>query len=164
MEPKYYHKQMGWCARLDALHAAMLRVKLPFVDRWIESRQAAAQRYDALIDEYHLGHFLTRPVVRPERRHGFGYYVVRVADNQRDSLFRHFKTEHIGCDIYYPVPLHLQECLAYLGHAPGDFRISEQACNEVLALPIYPEIVAEQQRRVMSSCANFLRQRARMAA
>src|SRR5216683_5975905 len=139
MEVKYYHKYLGWNARLDALQAALLRVKLPQVERWIEARQAAAHRYDALIDEYYLGRFLCRPTVRSQRRHVFNQYVVRVEENQRDALVRYLRAEKIGCEIYYPVPLHLQECLAYLGYQVGDFPTSEEACRAVLALPMYPE-------------------------
>jgi dTDP-4-amino-4,6-dideoxygalactose transaminase len=164
MEPKYYHRHVGWNARLDAVQAALLRVKLPHLDRFIESRQAAAHRYDALIEEHHLVHFLTRPVVKPNRRHTFNQYVVRVADGERDALARWLKAAHVGHEIYYPVPLHMQECLAHLGYKAGDFPASEQACGEVLALPIYPEITVEQQRRVVGSCAAFLRQRSRLAA
>ncbi|HLN32185.1 MAG TPA: DegT/DnrJ/EryC1/StrS family aminotransferase [Gemmataceae bacterium] len=164
MEVKYYHKYLGWNARLDALQAAMLRVKLLHIERWIEARQAVARRYDALIDEQHLGHFLQRPAVRPQRRHVFNQYVVRVGQGQRDALVRHLKSEHIGCEIYYPVPLHRQECLAYLGYHAGDFPASEEACASVLALPMYPELTEEQQQRVIQSCATFLRQRARLAA
>ena len=164
MEVKYRHKYIGWNARLDALQAAILRVKLAYVEGWIEARQAAARRYDALLEEHHLEHFLQRPVVRPQRRHVFGQYVVRVTPNHRDALARHLKSEHIGHEIYYPLPLHRQECLAYLGYRDGDFPTSEEACRSVLALPIYPEITAEQQQRVIGSCAAFLRQRARLAA
>jgi dTDP-4-amino-4,6-dideoxygalactose transaminase len=164
MEPKYYHKHLGWNARLDALQAALLRVKLPHLDRWIAARQEAARRYDALIDEHHLAHFLVRPGVRGNRRHVFNQYVVRVADGRRDALVRHLKAERIGCEIYYPVPLHRQECLAYLGYGEADFPASEEACRGVLALPMYPELTADQQRRVVQSCAAFLRGQARRAA
>lgn len=164
MEPKYYHKYLGWNARLDALQAALLRVKLPYLDRWSEGRQAAAKRYDTLIDEFHLGQVLTKPVVKPNRRHVFNQYVVRVAKGQRDNLVQHLKAAKIGCDIYYPVPLHLQECLADLGYADGDFPASEDACREVLALPMFPEITAEQQRLVIETCAGFARQKSRSAA
>jgi dTDP-4-amino-4,6-dideoxygalactose transaminase len=164
MEPKYYHKYMGWNARIDAMQAALLRVKLPHLDRWIEARQAIAWRYDALIEEQHIGHFLQRPTVRPQRRHVFNQYVVRVANGQRDALVRHLKAERIGCDIYYPVPLHLQECMEHLGYGPGDFPASEAACKSVLALPMYPELSVDQQRRVIQSCAAFLRQQSRLAA
>jgi dTDP-4-amino-4,6-dideoxygalactose transaminase len=164
MEVKYEHRYLGWNARLDALHAAMLRVKLAHVERWIEARQAAALRYDALIEDQHLGHFLQRPAAAPQRRHVFNQYVVRIGQNQRDALLGYLKTERIGCEIYYPIPLHRQECLRYLGHRNGDFPTSETACREVLALPIFPEITLAQQQRVVQSCAAFLRQQARKAA
>jgi dTDP-4-amino-4,6-dideoxygalactose transaminase len=164
MEVKYHHKHLGWNARLDALHAAMLRVKLRHLERWTAARQAAARRYDALIDEHHLGHFLTRPTVRPQRRHVFNQYVVRVAQGQRDALVRHLQAEKIGCDIYYPIPLHLQECLAYLGYREGDFPASEDASRHVLAVPMFPELTIEQQQRVIGSCAAFLARRFRKTA
>jgi dTDP-4-amino-4,6-dideoxygalactose transaminase len=164
MEPKYHHKYLGWNARLDEVQAAILRVKLPHLERWITSRQAVARRYDALIVQHHLTNFLERPVARPQFRHAFNQYVVRVRDGLRDALVAHFKAERIGCEIYYPVPLHLQECLAYLGHREGDFPISEEAARTVLALPMYPELAEEQQGQVIASCEGFLRQRARRAA
>jgi dTDP-4-amino-4,6-dideoxygalactose transaminase len=160
MEPKYHHQYLGWNARLDALQAAMLRVKLPHIDRWTDARQAVAQRYDALIEDHHLTQFLERPVVRPNRRHVFNQYVVRVAAGQRDALVSHLRTEKIGYEIYYPVPLHRQPCLAFLGYREGDFPASEEAARSVLALPMYPEISLDQQRRVIQSCASFLRSRA----
>lgn len=159
MEPKYHHKYLGWNARLDALQAAILRVKLPHLENWTTARQEAAQRYDAIIEENHLGYFLERPVTKPKRRHVFNQYVVRVAQGQRNALVRHLKSEGIGCEIYYPVPLHRQECLLHLGYEEGDFPASEAACRSVLALPMYPEIRAEQQQRVIRACAAFLRQR-----
>jgi dTDP-4-amino-4,6-dideoxygalactose transaminase len=164
MEPKYHHKYLGWNARLDALQAAILRVKLPYLDGWIEARQAAACRYDALIEEQHLGHFLERPRIQTYRRHVFNQYVVRVARGQRDALIRQLRADRIGCDIYYPIPLHLQECFAYLGYREGDFPASEEASQSVLALPMYPELHADQQRRVIQTCAAFLKRGARMAA
>lgn len=164
MDPKYYHRLMGWNARLDALQAAMLNVKLPHLDRWTEARQAAAARYDALIDEYHVGGFLQRPTVRPQRRHVFNQYVVRVGLGQRDALVRSFRAQKIGCEIYYPIALHMQECLDHLGYREGDFPASERAAQDVLALPMFPEITAEQQHRVVQSVAQFLRQQARVAA
>jgi dTDP-4-amino-4,6-dideoxygalactose transaminase len=164
MEPKYFHKHLGWNARLDALQAALLRVKLPHLERWIAARQAAARRYDELIGEYRLGHFLQRPRVAGHGRHTFNQYVVRVANGERDALVRHLKAEHIGCEIYYPMPLHLQECLAYLDYRAGDFPASEEACGCVLALPMFPELTEEQQRRVIGACAAFVRQRVRRAA
>jgi dTDP-4-amino-4,6-dideoxygalactose transaminase len=164
MEPKYYHKFLGWNARIDTMQAALLRVKLPHLEGWIAKRQAAGARYDALIEEQKLGAMLTRPVAKPGRRHTFNQYVVRVNVGERDAMVRHLKSEGIGCEIYYPMPLHTQECLAYLGYCQGDFPVSEAACRCVLALPIFPEITAEQQSRVIASCATFLRKQGRRAA
>jgi dTDP-4-amino-4,6-dideoxygalactose transaminase len=164
MEPKYHHKYIGWNARLDAIHAAMLRVKLPHLDSWIEGRQEAARRYDAMIEENHLNQFLQRPTVQPHCRHVFNQYVVRVKGGERDALVKHLQSERVGCDIYYPIPLHLQPCLGHLGHRPGDFPVSEAASRTVLALPMFPEIRVDQQARVMQSCTNFLRKRVRLAA
>jgi dTDP-4-amino-4,6-dideoxygalactose transaminase len=134
------------------------------LERWIGNRQAIAARYDAAIEDHHLSHFLERPIRRPNRRHTFNQYVVRVANGQRDALVRHLKAEHIGCEIYYPLALHQQECLRDLGYRLGDFPASEEAARQVLALPIYPELTIEQQRRVVQSCAGFLRQQVRRAA
>jgi dTDP-4-amino-4,6-dideoxygalactose transaminase len=164
MEPRYHHKLLGWNSRLDEVQAAILRVKLPHLEDWTTSRQAAARRYDMLIEEYHLEHFLQRPVVADERRHVFNQYVVHVANNQRDLLVQHLKRNHIGCEIYYPIPLHLQECLAHLGHKRGDFPVSEAASRHVLALPMFPDLSEQQQHRVMECCAAYLRQQIRTAA
>src|SRR6185436_705970 len=95
MEPKYHHKYMGWNARLDAVQAAMLRVKLPYLEQWTESRQAAARRYDALIEESHLDSYVQRPTVQSHRRHVFNQYVLRVGRGQRDALVNHLKSERI---------------------------------------------------------------------
>jgi dTDP-4-amino-4,6-dideoxygalactose transaminase len=164
MRPKYHHGLVGWNARLDELQAALLRVKLPHLERWLTQRQAAATRYDEMIEEEHLARFLERPVVRPRRRHTFNQYVVRVGGGERDGLVRHLKADGIGCEVYYPLPLHRQECLARLGHGDGEFPAAEEASRRVLALPMFPEITAEQQRRVVGSCAAYLRKRARLAA
>jgi dTDP-4-amino-4,6-dideoxygalactose transaminase len=164
MYPKYYHHYIGWNARLDAVQAAILRVKLPHLDTWIADRQSAARRYDELIEQQHLGRFVTRPVTRPKCFHAYNQYVVRVANGQRDNLVRHFKTERIGCEVYYPRPLHLQECFNYLGYGEGDFPASEEACRAVIALPMFPEITAEQQERVVGSITAFVRRHSRAIA
>lgn len=164
MEPKYHHKYMGWNGRCDAIQAALLRLKLPRLDAWTAQRQEAANRYDALIDENHLNSFLRKPTRLPNRRHVFNQYVVRVANGQRDALVNHFRAEKIGCEIYYPIPLHLQECLRGLGYAQGDFVASEEAAECVLALPMFPQITGEQQRRVIESVSAFIRQKSRMVA
>jgi dTDP-4-amino-4,6-dideoxygalactose transaminase len=164
MGPRYHHKYLGWNARLDEIQAALLRVKLPHLDGWLAGRRAAAARYDDLIARYDLGGLLTPPRVAPGRKHTYNQYVVRVAGGLRDGLAEHLESRQIGCAIYYPIPLHLQECLAHLGHREGDFPVSERAAREVLALPIYPELTAAQQEQVIGACAAFLHSRAARAA
>lgn len=164
METRYHHTYLGWNARLDALQAALLRVKLPHLDRFVEARQTAAQRYHGLIEDYHLTQFLERPVALPNRRHTFNQYVVRVAQGERDNLVHHLRAARIGCEVYYPVPLHRQECLQSLGYQEGDFPASEEAARNVLALPMFPELTAEQQERVIDTCASYLRRQNRRAA
>lgn len=164
MEPKYYHKHLGWNARIDAIQAAILRVKLPYLEQWTENRRQAAARYDTLIGESHVDRMLQRPVVAPNRRHVFNQYVVHVSASERHSLIAHLKQNGIATEIYYPVPLHLQECLAHLGHRPGDFPRSEEACGTVLALPMFPEITPIQQKRVVDACASYRMKQLRAAA
>jgi dTDP-4-amino-4,6-dideoxygalactose transaminase len=164
MEPKYHHKLIGWNARMDEVQAAILRVKMPYLERWILGRQQAAARYDWLIQSNHLTGFLERPVTVKQRRHTFNQYVVRVAEGQRDALVTHLKAAKIGCEIYYPVPLHLQECLAFLGHRAGDFPVSEEAARSVLALPMFPELTEAQQAKVIETIVAFVRNRSRTAA
>lgn len=163
-EVKYYHKYIGYNMRLDAVHAAVLRVKLPHVSGWLESRAAAAQRYDALIEGQQLHGFLRRPVSAPDRRHTFNQYVVRVPAAHRDPLVKYMKESGVGVEVYYPLSLHQQECFQFLGYRTGDFPTSEEAAQSVLALPMFPEISAEQQERVIEVCAAYLRQSVRRAA
>jgi dTDP-4-amino-4,6-dideoxygalactose transaminase len=163
-EVKYYHKYVGYNMRLDAVHAAVLRVKLPHVAAWLAAREAAAHRYDALIEGETLHGFMRRPVARPDRRHTFNQYVVRVPAVHRDPLVKHLKDGGVGVEVYYPLCLHQQECFKPLGYRAGDFPTSEQAAAEVLALPMFPEITAEQQARVVEVCAAYLRQAVRRAA
>jgi dTDP-4-amino-4,6-dideoxygalactose transaminase len=163
-EEKYYHKYLGWNARLDAIHAAILRAKLPHVDRWISQRQAAASRYDLLIERSGLNGFIQRPVNRPFCKHTYNQYVIRVPSADRPHLVAHLKAEAISCDIYYPLCLHQQECALSLGYATGDFPVAEAAAASVLALPMFPEITEEQQKQVVSSIAGYLHKRKYRAA
>jgi dTDP-4-amino-4,6-dideoxygalactose transaminase len=163
-EVKYFHKYIGWNARIDTVQAAILRVKLPHVDGWLEGRRAAAARYDRLIEDAGLVGYFRRPVSRPDRTHTFNQYVVRAAGGTRDALVQHLKDSGVGCEIYYPLALHLQECVRGLGHREGDFPVSEEATRSVLALPMFPEITAEQQRRVIDACAAFAGRQVRKAA
>jgi dTDP-4-amino-4,6-dideoxygalactose transaminase len=163
-EVKYYHKYLGYNMRLDAIQAAVLRVKLPHVPRWLAAREAAGKRYDAMIEAYQLHGFLRRPAARADRRHVFTQYVVRVPAAHRDSIVQTLKDSKVGVEIYYPLSLHQQECFAYLGHRAGDFPAAEAATREVIALPMFPEITEAQQARVLDVVAGYLRGRLRAAA
>jgi dTDP-4-amino-4,6-dideoxygalactose transaminase len=163
-EVKYYHKFIGYNMRLDAIHAAVLRVKLPHVPTWLSAREAAAKRYDALIEGANLHGFMRRPTAQPNRRHTFNQYVVRVPSAHRDPLVKHMKENGVGVEVYYPLSLHQQECFKHLGYRTGDFPTSEEAAGGVLALPIFPEITESQQERVIEVCTAYLRQAVRRAA
>ena len=147
-KPKYHHKIVGGNFRLDALQAAVVNVKLKYLDDWTEGRQENAAHYDQLFKESGL---VTNDVVStPDRvtdRHVFNQYVIRVS--QRDELLEHLKDNDIGCGVYYPVPLHLQECFSDLGYKTGDMPVSEKASAETLALPVYPELGKEQMEHVV---------------
>jgi dTDP-4-amino-4,6-dideoxygalactose transaminase len=153
-EEKYYHKWVGLNSRLDGFQGAVLRVKLPYLDEWTEKRQANADNYRVLFTDAGLTEDLTLPFERENVRHIYNQFVIRVPQ-RRDEL-RTYLTEHeIGSDIYYPVPLHMQECFAYLGNREGDFPESERAALETLALPIYPELRRDQQEFVVQKIADF---------
>lgn len=143
MEPKYYHHVIGGNFRLDALQAAVLRVKLPHLDSWHEGRRRNAQFYD---HAFAACPQIVRPVVKPGRYMIYNQYVVRVP--RRDAVLAALKAAHIGVEIYYPVALHQQKCFAYLGYAPGAFPEAERAAAETLALPIYPELTDAQKQYV----------------
>jgi dTDP-4-amino-4,6-dideoxygalactose transaminase len=154
--PKYYNKVVGGNFRLDALQAAVLRVKLRYLDDWTEGRQRNAEIYRKLFAEAGFtgdNKKVTLPAEAADRRHIYNQFVIR--SHRRDDLINHLKQRQIGCEIYYPVPLHLQECFADLGHKTGDFPSSESAANETLALPIYPELTQEMLESVVSAIAEF---------
>jgi dTDP-4-amino-4,6-dideoxygalactose transaminase len=153
---KYYHSLIGINSRLDSLQAAILRVKLPYLDEWSTARARNAERYNQLFADAGLLEEVGLPVMRPHVRHIFNQYVVR-AGARRDALVEYLKQHDIGTDIYYPVPLHLQECFRYLGHGEGDFPVSERAARETLALPVYPELSEEQQSYVVETIRSFMR-------
>jgi dTDP-4-amino-4,6-dideoxygalactose transaminase len=134
------------------------------IEAWIAGRRNVARRYDRLIEEQHLHGIMQRPVVKPYGRHTFNQYVVRVPAAHRDGLVQHLKKSQIGCEVYYPLSLHLQECIRYLGHGEGDFPESESASRSVLALPMFPEMTEEQQLRVVSTCGEYLRSAVRTLA
>jgi dTDP-4-amino-4,6-dideoxygalactose transaminase len=153
---EYRHEEVGFNSRLDALQAAVLRVKLRRLDSWTEARRERAALYTRLFGEAGLAaEFVTPPYVEPGARHIFHQYVIRVPAARRDPLVEHLKRNGVGTKIYYPVPLHLQECFRQLGHREGDFPEAERAARETLALPIYPELTAAQQEYVVETVRRF---------
>lgn len=150
-KPKYYHSMIGGNFRLDALQAAILSVKLKHLDSWTLGRQKNADRYDQLFAEQCPS--ITPPVRLSGGRHIFNQYTVRVAD--REGLRKHLGDRQIGSEVYYPVPLHRQQCFEYLGYKQGDFPISEEAAGSVISVPVYPEMSHAQQRYVVDGVVSF---------
>jgi len=159
MEERYYHKVVGGNFRIDAIQAAVLRAKLPFLNGWNATRRVNAATYSEAFAAAGLLDRVTLPA-EPHRSSGlknhhiFHQYVIRVPN--RDAVMAHLTEQKIGCAIYYPVPLHLQECFAYLGHKKGDFPVSEQAAKESLALPIFPGLTQEEIHDVVKGIASAL--------
>lgn len=149
--PKYYHKFVGGNFRLDALQAAVLRVKLKYLDSWSDGRQRNAAIYRELFAKAGLDQ-VGLPMEAGQRRHIYNQFVIRVT--KRDELIAHLKKNQIGTEIYYPVPLHLQECFASLGHQQGDYPASERAATETIALPIYPELSDADKSRIVEVIAS----------
>jgi dTDP-4-amino-4,6-dideoxygalactose transaminase len=157
MEPRYYHHVVGGNFRMDALQAAVLRVKAPHLAAWTERRRANAQRYRGLFREAGLGDQVTLPLEPADRRHVFNQFVIRTGD--REGLKAHLDERGIGTEIYYPVPFHLQPCFSDLGHRRGDFPQAERAAADSLALPIYGELTAAQQETVVGAIGDFVQRR-----
>ena len=151
MNPKYYHKYVGGNFRLDALQAAVLRVKLKYLDDWTADRQRNADRYRRLFAEAGLAGEIALPHDLGFGRHIYNQFVIRTG--RRDAVIACLKERKIGHEIYYPVPLHLQECFADLGYRAGAFPHREAAAQETLALPIYPELTEEMQAVVVEAVA-----------
>ena len=152
MEPKYHHHLIGANFRIDAIQAAVLRVKLPKLAQWSDGRRANAVRYRALFGDAGLSEVVL-PVEAPNRTHIYNQFVIRVPD--RDRLRAHLDARGIGTEVYYPVPFHLQKCFADLGYKQGAFPVAEAAATDSLALPIYPELTAAQQAAVVSGIRTF---------
>ncbi|HEY7289961.1 MAG TPA: DegT/DnrJ/EryC1/StrS family aminotransferase [Vicinamibacterales bacterium] len=154
MEPKYYHHVVGANFRMDAIQAAVLRVKAPHLAAWTEARRANAARYDTLFRAAGLESVVGLPSEPSDRRHIFNQFVIRIPE--RDGLKRHLDERGIGNEIYYPVPFHLQPCFADLGYRRGDFSHAEAAADETLAIPIYGELTPAQQERVVEEIRTFV--------
>jgi dTDP-4-amino-4,6-dideoxygalactose transaminase len=153
---KYDYELLGMNSRLDALQAAILRVKLPYLNGWSAARQSHAARYRGLFEEFGLTHQVKLPAVPPGRTHIYNQFVICV--EERDSLRAYLKRAGIPTEVYYPKPLHLQKAFAFLGRKEGDFPHSESLSNQVMALPVYPEMVDEQLRAVVETIADFYRE------
>lgn len=159
-QPKYYHKLIGGNFRLDTIQAAVLNVKLNYLDGWTKRRQENANRYESLFQQAGLVQKgkvrLPDAVYRSsgiKHYHIYNQFILRV--DKRNDLIAHLRAKGIGSEIYYPVPFHLQECFRYLGHKEGDFPESERAANETIAIPIFPELTAAQQAEVVEAIGSF---------
>lgn len=153
---RYYHEEMGWNSRLDAIQAAVLGVKLTHLARWNEERRERASEYDRLFTAAGFTGAsapIQLPRTQTEAYHIFHQYVIRAA--RRDELRKVLGERGIATEIYYPLPIHLQKCFAYLGYRQGDFPQAERAANEVLALPMFPELTPEEQQYVAAAIADF---------
>lgn len=158
MEQRYFHREVGGNFRLDALQAAVIHAKLPHLADWNAGRRHNSALYREAFRSRKLEEFLTPPVSpAPDLKnsHIYHQYVIRARD--RDGLMAHLQKEEIGCAIYYPVPLHLQECFAHLGYKSGDFPVAEKASSEALALPIFPELREEEIEAVVSAIGAYYR-------
>ena len=158
MPRRYLHEEMGWNSRLDAIQAAVLRVKLPYVEKWNRQRRERAATYDRLLTQSGLISATADSPLRvlsttPHAGHIYHQYVIRA--QRRDDLRKFLTERKIGTEIYYPIPLHLQPAFAYLGYREGDLPESELAAREVLALPMFPELTEDEQQWVVESVAEF---------
>ncbi|HET7275854.1 MAG TPA: DegT/DnrJ/EryC1/StrS family aminotransferase [Longimicrobiaceae bacterium] len=148
----YHHEEVGYNSRLDSLQAAILSVKLPHLDRWSAARRATAAFYDEALAGLDG---LVTPTVRARNESIFNQYTVRVLEGKRDELQAFLRERGVGSGIYYPLPMHLQECFAYLGYKEGDFPESERAAKEVLSLPVFPEMTSDQREYVAATTRAF---------
>ena len=152
----YHHEAIGGNFRMAAIQAAVLRVKLPHLEAWTDARRRNAARYRELFEAQATGMPVTMPAELPDRRHIYNQFVIRAA--RRDALKAWLQRHGVGCEVYYPVPFHLQPCFADLGGTEGQFPVAEAAARETLALPIYSELTEAQQQYVVDTIAAFYRQ------
>lgn len=150
---KYEYEMLGMNSRLDALQAAILRVKLRHLDRWASARRRNADRYRELFHEFSLNSIVTSPIAPRRLTHVYNQFTIRI--KERNALREHLQSRGVPTEVYYPKPLHLQKAFAYLGHRQGDFPVSEAASSEVISLPIYPELSEQQQRDIVAAIADF---------
>ena len=155
MQPRYYHKLLGINSRLDTIQAAILNVKIAHLDAYAAARRKHAERYTALFESTRLHETLQLPYHDQRATHVWNQYGVRVPYGRRDSLKQHLAKQGIGCEIYYPVPLHMQECFAHLGYSLGCLPHTETAAREILHLPVYPELTESEQDAVVEGIESF---------
>jgi dTDP-4-amino-4,6-dideoxygalactose transaminase len=163
-QPRYYHHFVGLNSRLDALQAAVLSVKLPKLDDWARERERHAARYAAEFARKGIGEHVITPTAENGCQHVWNQYTIRVTGERRDALHKYLAEQKIGSAIYYPVPLHLQKCFAALGYEEGSLPVTEQACQEVLSLPVYPELTEAEQSTVIDAVVSFCRTKVRAVA
>ncbi|MEZ6060456.1 MAG: DegT/DnrJ/EryC1/StrS family aminotransferase [Planctomycetaceae bacterium] len=159
----YNHVEVGFNSRLDALQAAVLRVKLRYLEDWSEARRSNARKYMELFRNADLLSAIDVPATLSDRRHVFNQFTLRIRGGQRDTVMQSLRSEQVGCAIYYPIPLHQQKCFEYLGYSEGDFPESERAAQEVLSLPIFAELTDDQLHRVADALMNSVRESAASA-
>jgi len=150
---EYHHDEVGINSRLDALQAVVLRVKLKYLEEWSAARRQKADRYTQLINDAGIADRFVPPLIRPGARHIFHQYVIRTPGNE--EVIKYLAQHNVGSKVYYPVPLHEQQCFAFLGYQEGQFPEAERAARETLALPCFPELTEEQQTFVVSTLARF---------
>jgi dTDP-4-amino-4,6-dideoxygalactose transaminase len=154
----YHHIEIGLNSRLDAIQAAILRIKLRHLDQWSEARRRNSQTYRDLFATSGVTNDIVLPIEPRERKHVYNQFTIRIPNGRRDGVHQRLKANQIGAMVYYPIPLHLQPCFQYLGHRVGDFPEAEAASREVLSLPIYPELPAHHAKRVVRQIQSALAQ------
>ena len=153
-KPKYYHHLIGYNSRLDAIHAAILNVKLNHLDEWTDKRRDNARFYNKALGDIDQ---LVIPQIAKGRKHVFNQYTIRVKGGMRDKLKDFLQRQEISTVIYYPLPLHLQPCFSFLGYKRGDFPCAEKASEEVLSLPIYPELEEGEREYIVGKIYEFFK-------
>jgi dTDP-4-amino-4,6-dideoxygalactose transaminase len=158
MRPKYYHHYVGGNFRIDALQAAILHIKLRYLDQWAEGRRSNARRYEELFAEANLGQRVILPKELPRRHHVFNQYVIRFSEGRevRDKVMNHLKSAGIGCEVYYPLTLPQQVCFKSLPCSSERYPNSETAADGTLAIPVYPELTGDQMAEVVREISRAL--------
>ncbi len=155
MEPVYVHHEVGLNGRIDEFQALVLRAKLPLLEGWHEGRRRHARWYIERMKELTADELILPLEVVPDGRHIYNQFTVQVKGGKRDALQAHLKSLGIGSAVYYPIPLHEQPCFAYLGHRKGQFPETERICQEVLSLPVYPEMTEAMREEVATAILGF---------